>query len=409
MRILQLCLRLPYPPNDGGTIAMYNMSRSLELAGAEVKIISFNTKKHFVPESSIPVDFMQRYQPEMVYLDATVKPWDALINLFGSGSYNIVRFDIPEMHRKISEVLSRQSFDVIHLESLFMAPYLDTIRAASKVPVYLRTHNVEFRIWERLADSCRNPLSKWYLQLLTKRLRRYESAMINRFDGLIVLTNEDRDLLIKSGAHQPILVSPISIDTLKYQDRRSHTDAKAVFHLGSMDWMPNIEGVDWFLMEVFPLLKKRNASLNIHLAGKAMPDRIFRMASEILHISGKVDHAVEFMSGKQIMVVPLLSGGGMRVKIIEGMAMGKTIISTPVGAEGIRYTHGKNILIASNPTEFADAILRCINDESMCRLIGENARLLAQEIYDIRNTGNEIITFYNSCSSNRKEFSSLFK
>lgn len=408
MRILQLCLRLPFPPDDGGTIAMYNMCRSLEIAGAELKILSFNTRKHFVSENSIPVDFMDRYHPEMVYLDATVRPLDALINLFGNESYNIERFDIPAMHHKLSEVLQHEPFDIIHLESLFMAPYLATIRSCTHAPVILRAHNVEFRIWERLAASCNSPLKKWYLKLLARRLKQYEGEIINHFDGLIVLTEEDRNLLIQSGCRRPILISPISLDTSLYQPMGELIDHKDIFHLGSMDWMPNIEGVDWFLQEVLPLLDNNGISLSIHLAGKAMPERIFEMASESLHISGKVEHAIEFMNNKQIMIVPLLSGGGMRVKIIEGMAMGKTIISTPVGAEGIRYTHGKDILIASTPMEFADAILRCINDESLCHLIGENARRLAQEIYDIRSTGNEIITFYNACISNRRDFSSSF-
>lgn len=399
MKILQLCLRIPFPPDDGGTIAMFNMSRSLEMAGAEVKILSFNTRKHFVPEASIPVDFMKRYHPEMVYLDASVRPLDALINLIGKKSYNIERFDIPAMHHKLSELLQCESFDIIHMESLFMAPYLATIRANTHAPVFLRAHNVEFRIWERLSASCENPVKKWYLQLLTQRLKQYEREIVNRFDGVIVLTAEDRDLLMQSGCRCPILVSPVSLDTDEYQPPKVVVDHKEIFHLGSMDWRPNIEGVDWFLREVLPLLDNNTDSLSIHLAGKGMPERIFRMASASLHISGKVEHAVDFMADKQIMIVPLLSGGGMRVKIIEGMAMGKTIISTPVGAEGIQYTHGQDILIASGPDEFADAIMRCITDESLCRMIGSNALRLAKQIYDIRNTGKEIMNFYTSYKS----------
>lgn len=396
MKILQLCLRIPFPPDDGGTIAMFNMSRSLEMAGAEVKILSFNTRKHFVSDASIPVDFMDRYHPEMVYLDASVRPFDAMANLFGKRSYNIERFDISAMHQKVSEVLRQNSFDIIHLESLFMAPYLDTIRAGTHAPVFLRAHNVEFRIWERLAASCSNPLKKWYLQLLARRLKQYETEIINQFDGLIVLTEEDRDLFIELGCRRPILISPISLDTSGYPSSDLLADNKEIFHLGSMDWMPNIEGIEWFLQKVLPLLSNHATSLSIHLAGKAMPEHLYRLASKSMHISGKVEHAIEFMADKQIMIVPLLSGGGMRVKIIEGMAMGKTIISTRVGAEGIRYTQGKDILIASSADEFADAIIRCVTEEGLCRMIGNNARKLAQQIYDIRITGTEVMNFYTT-------------
>jgi glycosyltransferase involved in cell wall biosynthesis len=396
MKVLQLCLRLPWPPNDGGTIAMFSMSSALTGNGVNVKVVSFNTLKHFVEPSSIPDWYMSAYRPEMVYLDATVRPLGALLNLFSKESYNISRFDITEMHQLIETVLTKEKFDVIQLESLFMAPYLETVRKFSDAKVVFRAHNVEYLIWKRLADSENFILKKYYLKLLAKRLRRYEAGILNRFDGIIVLTDEDHDLFKSLGCHVPVRVSPISIDTADYSDAGTETDPASVFHLGSMDWMPNLEGVDWFLSQVWPLTVNHESQFKLFLAGKGMPQKYLSMNEPRIHVQGRVDHARNFMSDKQIMIVPLLSGGGMRVKIIEGMAAGKTIISTSIGAEGIQYTNGTDILIADSPADFASALIRCVKDPVYSKSIGDNARKLAVNRYDNRITGSGIIDFYKS-------------
>lgn len=396
MKVLQLCLRLPWPPNDGGTIAMFNMSEALVSNGVQVKVVAFNTLKHFVEPERIPSRYSETFQPQLVFLDATVKPMAAFLNLFSSESYNISRFDLPEMHQCISDLLQREQFDIIQLESLFMTPYVDTIRKFSKAKVILRAHNVEYIIWERLASSETNLLKKKYLQLLASRLKRFETGMLNRVDGIIVLTNEDRDTFMKCGCNVPVAVSPVSIDTGKYLLPDQKSNSQYVFHLGSMDWMPNIEGVEWFLQKVMPLVSDAGVDFKLFLAGKAMPEVYFEKKGKHLEITGKVDDAREFMSDKQIMIVPLLSGGGMRVKIIEGLAMGKTIVSTSIGAEGIKYTNGENILIADTPEQFAGSLLKCLSDADFCRIVGRNAQKLAAEKYDNKVAGFQVTEFYKS-------------
>lgn len=396
MKVLQLCLRLPWPPNDGGTIAMFNMSNALVSNGVQVRVTAFNTLKHFVEPDRIPAWYSDTFKPLLVFLDASLRPVAAFLNLFSSESYNISRFDVPEMHQCIADLLQNETFDIIQLESLFMAPYVETIRKHTGAKVILRAHNVEFIIWERLAASESGFLKRNYLHLLASRLRRYESEMVNHVDGIIVLTDDDRNLFVQNGCHVPVTVSPVSIDTADYRQPDTEADNRYVFHLGSMDWMPNIEGVDWFLQKVLPLVTAANADFRLFLAGKGMPESYFRQKGRNIEVTGKVDDAKEFMAGKQIMIVPLLSGGGMRVKIIEGLAMGKTIISTTVGAEGIKCTNGENILIADTPQEFANSLLRCLTDEGFCKRIGSNAQKLAASEYDNKVAGSQVLDFYRS-------------
>lgn len=400
MKVLQLCLRSPYPPVDGGTIAMYNMSMALKKSGAEVKILAFNTKKHFVDPSKMPESFVHDFQPELVYLDATVKILPALISLVAGSSYNMSRFNTKLFRETLEQLLDREEFDIIQLESLYMTPYLETIRKKSKATVILRSHNVEFLIWQRLALSEKNIFRKWYLDILSKQLKKYETTISNQLDGIVALTEEDKKLYDQMNCKVPMVVLPIGVDTEKYKVHADDSQIKIV-HLGSMDYLPNIEGVNWFLENIYTGLVIASPSVRIYLAGKNMPDEIFSMANDNLKVDGRIDDAKSYLLDKQVMIVPLLSGGGMRVKIIEGMAMGKTIISTAVGAEGIKYIHGKNILIADTPQEFINAIISCINNPEMAKAIGREARLLAETIYENKIIGTDMIKFYHSISDKK--------
>lgn len=289
MKILQVCLRVPYPPADGGTIAMYNMALALKDSGADVKILALNTKKHFVNPALLPDDFVADFKPEMVYLDASVRILPAFLNIFSSESYNISRFDIKLFHEKLQQVLTAEKFDIIQLESLFVAPYVDTIRKYSTAKIIFRAHNVEFLIWERLAASEKNFLKKTYLELLSKRLKQYELSVINKFDGIVLLTNDDKSLLGDTLRNMPVLVSPIGLDTKKYPVVNTINNKPVLFHLASMDWLPNIEAADWFLNNVYPILLTKISDFKIYFAGKSMPERLLKSADEHLIITGRVD------------------------------------------------------------------------------------------------------------------------
>jgi glycosyltransferase involved in cell wall biosynthesis len=166
-----------------------------------------------------------------------------------------------------------------------------------------------------------------------------------------------------------------------------------------MDWMPNLEAVDWFLQNVYDKLIKQIPDIKIYLAGKDMPQRIKQMANKNLIVMDRIEDSKGFMNDKGIMIVPLLSGGGMRVKIIEGMASGKAIVSTAIGAEGINYVNGKNILIADLPDDFIFSISGLKNDKNLFNSIGENARNLVEQQYDNKIIGKELLEFYQELIS----------
>lgn len=396
MKILQICSKIPFPPKDGGSIAMDILTHGLIECGNEVKVLAINTPKHFINEADINSEYKNKTSYQLVFIDTSVKPLDALLNLFSSKSYNITRFYSKEFEKVLIELLSSQKYDVVQLETLWVAPYVETIRKHSKAKIVLRSQNVEYAIWERLAEASGNPLKKAYLKLLAKRLKKYELGMLNKYDGIATITELDAVSFKNSGCKSPIIHIPFGIDTKKYKADTSATEFPSVFHIGAMDWMPNSDAVKWFLEKVWEKVQIKHPNVKLYLAGRNMPDWMKQLKMKNIVVEGEVEDSHKFINSKSIMIVPLTSGGGMRVKIIEGMALGKTIISTAVGAEGIDYENNKNILIANTETEFIEALNKCISDRSFSDNLAQNAKSLVENKYDNLKICKKLSDFYQT-------------
>ncbi len=394
MNILQLCHKPPFPAKDGGCIAMNNITNGLIQAGHQVKLLTIETHKHPLEIEQLPKSYRTNTGIEAIYVDTKVNIVDAFSNLITQDSYNISRFFSPDFDMKLIEVLKHGSFDIIHMESLFMTPYIATARRFSDAKIVLRSHNLEFLIWERMAKASKNRAKRTYLAYLARQLKKYELSILGQVDGVAAISGEDAQKYCNFEGKTPIITIPFGIDVKDYSVQPEKTEYPTLFHLGSMDWMPNIEGIQWFLDKVWPKVHQQQPQLKLYLAGRNMPDWLAEQNHPNVVIVGEVDSAIDFMHSKSVMLVPLLSAGGIRVKIIEGMALGKTIISTRVGAEGIGYENLKNIMIADNPDEFAVMIHKATTNQEACEQIGINARALAEEQYDNQVLTENLVRFY---------------
>lgn len=399
MRILQLCIRVPFPPVDGGSIAMYHLQKSLHENGAALKVLSFNTIKQLTDIHSLDESYLKMTRIEGIYLDNRIKPFAALFNIFTGESYHIIRYVKRDFEEALIAILKQEQFDTIVLESLYMIPYMEVIRKFSDAKVILRTHNLEHFIWKRLAASEKFWLRKWYLNLLADRLRNYEKLALNRVDGIAAMTQEDQHLLIQLGGKVPMLVAPVGVDTEDYPIHE-HPDPLLVFHIGAMDWLPNIEGIEWFLEKVWPIIISSFPAAKLALAGKKMPQHIKDFANEGIEVHDYVADNKAFIGHGGIMIVPLFSGSGMRVKIVEGMAMGKAIVTTSIGAEGIHGIPGTDFLIADTAEEFAKTVILLLENPEKQRSLGVHARAFAQKHFDNREIGKKLIHFFQSLGSN---------
>ena len=395
MKVLQLCLKPPYPPVDGGTMAMNSVTQGLLAAGCEVKVLSVCSDKHPVKEQQMGERYTEQTRFEAVHLDLRVKPLAAAAALLCGESYHVKRFESEAFAARLREILQAETYDVVHMESIFLTPYVPVIRRYSQAKIVLRAHNVEHQIWRKVAQCTRNPFKRWYLKQLSLTLGAYEREHANGFDGVVCISPNDAEFFKQAGCRKKITTIPFGIDVPELVENVS-AEPNTLFHIGSMDWMPNQEGIRWFLDKVWPIVHQQVPQARLYLAGRKMPADLMEAQIEGVTVVGEVPDSMYFISSKQINVVPLLSGSGIRVKIIEAMSVGKTVISTTVGAAGINYTDGKDLLIADTPEAFAQQIARCLNDEEFCQQVGRNAFDLIAHEYDNRRLTQRLTDFYTT-------------
>jgi len=367
--------------------------------GHEVSLFALNSKKsHYRYEYSEEDNILlKKINYQSFDIDTEVSIIDVFVNLFSNTSFNLNKYYDSDFEKVLLRVLKSAAYDIIQFEGLFVSLYLNAVRKFSNAKLIYRAHNIENQIWQRLSEQKSDPFKKSYLKLHAKRIKTYELEKLNHFDGVAVFTEQDKTVLTEYGINIPIEVVPVGINIHHYKPDFNKTEFPSLFFLGSLDWLPNREGIEWFLDNFHKELAEGDLRARFYVAGNDIPDRFddYEVLGKIF-MQGEVDDALEFVNSKSIMIVPLLSGGGMRVKIIEGMAMQKCIISTTLGAEGIKYENGTHIIIANDQDEFYEAMKLCIADEEYCKHIGLNARKLIEEEHDVNKITEKLVRFYTA-------------
>lgn len=397
MRVLQLCNKAPYPPNDGSSIAIFNMGEGFIANEVELHVLTINTKKHFKEDSGVPQDYRTKSHYQSVFENTDVSAFGALKNLFSAQSYFVSRFYFKDFENKLIEKLRSTTFDVIQLEGLFVATYIPTIKKYSKAKIVLRAHNIEYLIWERHLKNETSVLKKMYLGLQTKRLKRFELRVLNELDAIVTITDVDKKVFGELGYKKPMYTCITGVDVESYGKKASNNrKPKTIFHFASMDWMPNIEAVDWFLTKCWKNILKQVPDAKFVMAGRNMPQRLAKLNQPNVLVVESVKDSKIFYNEHEIMLVPLLSGSGLRIKLIEGMAYGKAIVSTSIGAEGINYTNGKNILIADSAEDFTKAVIELLKDETKRISLEQGALNFAEKEFDNKIVVAGLVNFYKT-------------
>ncbi len=406
MNILLICNKSPWPAGEGGPIAMNAIIEGLLDAGHKVKVLAINSHKYNIDLESIPEAYKRNTNIELVYIDLKVRALPAFANLFSQSSYHVNRFISKPFADALEKILKAGRFDVIQLESLFITPYIPLIRKYSKAPVILRAHNIEHLIWQRLYKGEKNLLKKWYLKHLAITLKNYELKAIKEVNGIVAITNKDADFFagylpsdrvisIPFGLQPNLFASYVNTSAQgSVKDLMPETGNPTLFHLGSMNWLPNQEGIKWFIEQVWPDVFMMHKELSFHLAGRNMPGWIKETKTDGVIVDGEVPDALNYMRKHKIMIVPLFSGSGIRIKIIEGMLAGCAIITTRIGAEGINCENGKHLLLAESKQEFISAINKLIIDKDYANQMGNEARQFVISNHDNEKLIMQLETFY---------------
>ena len=382
--ILIISHKPPYPKVDGGSIAIAQVLEAVLEQGCHVTFLCMETDKH--PSQNSITNTNLNFKA--IYVNTKLKIASALTNMFTKQSYILSRFNQNVFRKALKKILKKQTFDTILFESLFTSSFLNTVNEHSNAKKLYRAHNIEHHIWLQQSNQKKNIFKRWYLKIQAKRLKNEEIKFWNNIDSILSISETDRSYIIKQ-CPTPTFILGLHIEKrhLQYNDQSTKVD---FFHLGAMDWLPNQDGMNWILKDVFPKVKQKEKSAEIHLAGRAMPTKLKSHKQDGYYNHGEVSNASDFMSKHKVMLVPLFTGSGIRVKIIDGMSLGKCIISTSIGVKGINCSNNKNILIANTENEFIEAMCFCIQNPDKVIKIGNEAKKYARENFSKEHITNEL-------------------
>lgn len=375
MRILWLKTELLHPVDKGGKIRTYYMLKELKrehhvtyltlddgtaTADERAKATEYCHELVCIPQSR-----REKFTPGFYF--------ELLLNLVSPRAYAIKKYESAAMLREITELERKNSFDLLVCD--FLAPAAN-VPPTLNTPAVLFQHNVEAMIWKRHYEVQTNPIKKAYLYGQWQKMRRFEKEMCGRFDCVIAVSADDRDQMKSEYGAQAVFDVPTGVDTEFFRPSGSIEASKhGIVFTGSMDWLPNEDGIRYFMREIMPLIRKKVPDATLTVVGRNPPSSLVDLSKEdrSLVITGRVEDVRPYIEGAAAYVVPLRIGGGTRLKIFEAMAMEKPVVSTTIGAEGLPLTNGVELMLADEPETFGDAVVKVLSDSSWASELGRRA------------------------------------
>lgn len=389
MNILLLCNKFPYPAHDGSAQAIVHTVRCLHEAGHSITVLALNTRKHPGRPHDLPAHMQQQAQWLAVDADTTPGWSGALRNLWSNSSYLASRFEVPAFRAALHQVVRSQSFDVVQLEGLYMAHYLPDLKG---LPVVLRAHNVEHRIWQQQSGEEKNPWKRWYLKMQWKRLARWEEQVARSVSGIAAISAEDEAWFKLLNAQTTHVGVPFDCQL------QFNTPAQPPqFHyLASFDWIPNLQGLMWFIKHVWPAFHQLMPDAVFHIAGRGLPQSWVAQLPPGVQYHGVVEDPKAFSAAHGILVVPLWVGSGVRIKVGQALGWGIPIISTTMGAEGYGLMHGQHFWRADDQEGWVQGMLQLATNPKLQATLSQNALGYADHHLSSAAIGAQFDVFYQS-------------
>ena len=391
MKILFLSPTVPFPLTDGGRIRVFNLLKQITTKNSAT-LLALETQ----PTDAEGVAQLQQLgiQVHLIPNAPTLPPlsFSTLLKAFlRRQPITVARYDLPAYRQKLRELVATGTFDLVHYEMFHTAQF----HTETRLPGVLSQQNVDSAIWRRLCDETVNPFYKvayWTQQLA---FQRYERVLSPKFDAVTCTSDIDAAVFQRHCSEDVIEIIPNGVDVTHYQPDFSAEASAHLIYIGSMDWYPNEDAVSFFADEVLPRIQENVPDVRFSIVGGNPSARVQKLAErEGVVVTGRVPEIKPYFAEATVFVVPLRIGSGTRLKILEALAMGKAIVSTSVGAEGLDLKDGEEIFIADEPTVFADAVTRLLTDAPLRRRVGENGRTRVEQDYDWRSIGEKLHQLY---------------
>lgn len=366
MKILYIAPKPPAPVVDGGCFAMLECLKGLSTF-AEVDGIIFETYKH--PYTRESEHLLQQYlkKQTVVPMKTEIHPAEALVDFIRKRNYNLSRFKSEKLHHVIAENL-REKYDYIVCDSLFAAAQLSHFDIRELPPVIIRSHNVESEIWKLHASRENAVMKRFYLRQLEKTLRKEEIDILNKATLVWAISEEDKNWMLEHTQQKNIRLLPVSVTS--HPEIQVDYSQDSFFHLGSMDWKPNQEAVQFLVRKIWS--NPAVSSFKLVIAG-SKSEHFKYYNSDSIHVEGWVKDSNVFMAQAGTLVTPIQSGSGIRIKLLEAMALGIPCITTTLGAAGIDL-HKSGIQLADTEKAFVETILKFHRNPGLRQELGQKSR-----------------------------------
>jgi sugar transferase (PEP-CTERM/EpsH1 system associated) len=379
MRILWLKSDLLLPLDKGGKLRTWHLLRHLARRH-EITYLAFKEPA----QPAADVDGMREVAARVETVDraepakGTLRFYaDAALHLVDPLPYAVGKYRSRALKRRLRGLLESRAFDLIVCD--FLVPAVN-LPDRLPCPAVIFTHNVESEIWRRHADTKPGAIAPLLYRAQYKRMLRFEARTLARFDGVLAVSDADRrtfDVLYPGAIRRPVHVVPTGVDTDYFAPAPSDPASRELVFTGSMDWLPNEDAMQYFCRDILPLVRAEEPGVHLSIVGRAPTPAVKRLADQHgVRVTGRVDDVRPYMKEAAVYIVPLRIGGGTRLKIFEAMSMGKAVVSTTVGAEGLPVASGTHVLLADEPRTFAQAVVHLMRDVDRRRQIESAARAL---------------------------------
>jgi sugar transferase (PEP-CTERM/EpsH1 system associated) len=392
MRILWVKIGGLWPLNTGGRLRSFHTIAELARRHRVTVLTTHDPADDPTPlgtrladcERVVSIPYVVPGHDSARFALALVRSW------FSPLPVDIWRCRVPPLRKAVARHLAGGEVDLCVADYLAAAP---NVAMNGRIPSILFTHNVEHMIWKRLCQVETRAWRRALLEVEWQKLRRYEAQACARAHRTVAVSEADRAMLAEHAPRARVDAVPTGVDTTYFQPDGSHETPGSLVFFGSMDWFPNEDGIAHFVEAILPRIRARMPEVSVTVAGRKPPARVRRLAAVPgVRVTGTVEDVRPYVAEAAVCVVPLRVGGGTRLKIFEALAMGKAVVSTSVGAEGLPMIPGQHFLQADDPAAFADATSGLLQDPGRRRALGAAGRRLVEERYSWPQVAREFET-----------------